>query len=74
MAALQLFDRPADCKRLCRVPTTAALRHGLKMMLETAERLFLLTGPTETTRVLEQNQTHKHLLGFELRIALWFAL
>ncbi|MGI4787568.1 MAG: PAS domain S-box protein [Janthinobacterium lividum] len=35
--------------------TKATLGHGLKMMLETADRLFLLTGPTGTTLVLEQD-------------------
>lgn len=37
--------------------TKATLGHGLKMMLETADRLFLLTGPTGTTLVLEQSRT-----------------
>lgn len=37
--------------------TKATLGHGLKMMLETADRLFLLTGPTGTTLVLEQDRT-----------------
>ncbi len=37
--------------------TKATLGHGLKMMLETADRLFLLTGPTGTTLVLEQERT-----------------
>ncbi len=36
--------------------TKATLGHGLKMMLETADRLFLLTGPTGTTLVLEQDR------------------
>ena len=36
--------------------TKATLGHGLKMMLETADRLFLMTGPTGTTVVLEQGQ------------------
>ena len=36
--------------------TKATLGHGLKMMLETADRLFLLTGPTGTTLVLEQSR------------------
>lgn len=35
--------------------TKGTLGHGLKMMLETADRLYLLTGPTGTTVVLEQN-------------------
>lgn len=35
--------------------TKATLGHGLKMMLETADRVFLLTGPTGTTLVLEQD-------------------
>lgn len=33
--------------------TKATLGHGLKMMLETVDRLFLLTGPTGTTFVME---------------------
>ena len=37
--------------------TKATLGHGLKMMLETADRLFLLTGPTGTALVLEQDRT-----------------
>ena len=37
--------------------TKATFGHGLKMMLETADRLFLLTGPTGTTLVLEQDRT-----------------
>jgi PAS domain S-box-containing protein len=37
--------------------TKATLGHGLKMMLETADRLFLLTGPSGTTLVLEQDRT-----------------
>ena len=36
--------------------TKATLGHGLKIMLETADRLFLLTGPTGTTLVLEQDR------------------
>jgi PAS domain S-box-containing protein len=36
--------------------TKATLGHGLKMMLETADRLYLLTDPTGTTVVLEQEQ------------------
>ena len=36
--------------------TQATLGHGLKMMLETADRLYLLTGPTGTTVVLEQER------------------
>ena len=36
--------------------TKATLGHGLKMMLETADRLYLLTGPTGTTVVLEQER------------------
>lgn len=35
--------------------TKATLGHGLKMMLETADRLYLLTGPTGTTIILEQD-------------------
>jgi GAF domain-containing protein/anti-sigma regulatory factor (Ser/Thr protein kinase) len=34
--------------------TKSTLGHGLKMMLETIDRLFLLTGPTGTTVILEQ--------------------
>ena len=37
--------------------TKATLGHGLKMLLETVDRLFLLTGPTGTTLVLEQDRT-----------------
>lgn len=36
--------------------TKATLGHGLKMMLETADRVFLLTGPTGTTLILEQDR------------------
>ena len=36
--------------------TKATLGHGLKMMLETADRLHLLTGPSGTTVVLEQDR------------------
>ena len=36
--------------------TKATLGHGLKMMLETADRLYLLTGPTGTTVILEQER------------------
>jgi anti-sigma regulatory factor (Ser/Thr protein kinase) len=36
--------------------TQGSLGHGLKMMLETADRLHLLTGPTGTTVVLEQER------------------
>jgi PAS domain S-box-containing protein len=36
--------------------TKATLGHGLKMMLETADHLYLLTGPTGTTVVLEQER------------------
>ena len=36
--------------------TKATLGHGLKMMLETADRLYLLTDPTGTTVVLEQER------------------
>lgn len=36
--------------------TKATLGHGLKMMLETADRLYLLTGPGGTTVVLEQDR------------------
>ena len=34
--------------------TKATLGHGLKMMLETVDRLYLLTGPSGTTVILEQ--------------------
>lgn len=40
--------------------TKATLGHGLKMMLETADRLYLLTGPTGTTVVLEQECSPPH--------------
>ncbi len=36
--------------------TKATLGHGLKMMIETANRLYLLTGPSGTTVVLEQDR------------------
>ena len=36
--------------------TKATFGHGLKMILETVDRLFLLTGPTGTTLVLEQDK------------------
>ena len=36
--------------------TKATLGHGLKMMLETIDRLYLLTGPNGTTVVLEQGR------------------
>jgi len=36
--------------------TKETLGHGLKMMLETADRLYLLTGPTGTTVVIEQER------------------
>jgi PAS domain S-box-containing protein len=36
--------------------TKATLGHGLKMMIETADRLYLMTGPTGTTVVLEQDR------------------
>ena len=36
--------------------TKATLGHGLKMMLETVDRLYLLTGKAGTTVVLEQEQ------------------
>jgi len=36
--------------------TKATLGHGLKMLLETIDRLFLLTGPTGTTLVMEQDR------------------
>lgn len=36
--------------------TKATLGHGLKLMLETADHLYLLTGPEGTTVVLEQER------------------
>jgi PAS domain S-box-containing protein len=36
--------------------TAGTLGHGFKMMLQTADRLWLLTGPTGTTVVLEQSR------------------
>jgi PAS domain S-box-containing protein len=36
--------------------TTDTLGHGMKMMLQTADRIFLLTGTTGTTVVLEQDR------------------
>ncbi len=35
--------------------TKATFGHGLKMILETVDRLFLLTGPAGTTLILEQD-------------------
>ena len=35
--------------------TKATFGHGLKMILETVDRLFVLTGPTGTTLILEQD-------------------
>ncbi len=37
--------------------TKATLGHGMKMMLETGDRLFLLTGPGGTTVVLEKDSS-----------------
>lgn len=36
--------------------TAGSLGHGMKMMLQTVDRIFLLTGPTGTTVVLEQDR------------------
>ncbi|BDI33966.1 hypothetical protein CCAX7_60170 [Capsulimonas corticalis] len=36
--------------------TQGTLGHGLKMMLETCDRIYLLTGPSGTTIVLEQER------------------
>ena len=36
--------------------TAGTLGHGFKMMLQTADRLWLLTGPMGTTVVLEQGR------------------
>ena len=36
--------------------TAGTLGHGMKMMLQTADRIFLLTGPTGTTVVVEQDR------------------
>ena len=36
--------------------TAGTLGHGMKMMLQTADRLWLLTGPAGTTIVLEQDR------------------
>jgi len=36
--------------------TAGSLGHGLKMMLETADHLYLLTGPDGTTAVIEQER------------------
>jgi anti-sigma regulatory factor (Ser/Thr protein kinase) len=36
--------------------TAGTLGHGFKIMLQTADRLWLLTGPTGTTVVLEQGR------------------
>ena len=40
--------------------TAATLGHGFKMMLQTADSVWLLTGPEGTTVVLEQNRTPPH--------------
>ncbi len=37
--------------------TAGTLGHGLKMMLQAADRLWLLTGPTSTVVVLEQDRS-----------------
>ena len=37
--------------------TAGTLGHGLKLMLQTTDRLWLLTGPTGTVVVLEQDRT-----------------
>ncbi len=37
--------------------TAGTMGHGFKMILTTADRVFLLTGPSGTTVVLEQDQT-----------------
>lgn len=37
--------------------TAGTLGHGLKLMLQTTDRLWLLTGPTGTNVVLEQDRT-----------------
>ena len=36
--------------------TAGSLGHGMKMMLESADRLWLLTGPSGTTAVIEQDR------------------
>ncbi len=36
--------------------TTGTMGHGMKMMLQTADRVWLLTGPGGTTLVIEQDQ------------------
>ncbi len=36
--------------------TAGTMGHGMKMMLQTADRTFLLTGPTGTTVVVEQDR------------------
>ena len=36
--------------------TAGSLGHGMKMMLETVDRLWLLTGPAGTTAVIEQDR------------------
>ena len=41
--------------------SAGTLGHGMKMMLETADRVFLLTGPTGTTVVLEQDRAEQPL-------------
>ncbi len=39
--------------------SAGTLGHGMKMMLSTADRVFLLTGPTGTTVVLEQDREER---------------
>lgn len=36
--------------------TAGSLGHGMKMMLESVDRLWLLTGPEGTTVVMEQDR------------------
>ncbi len=36
--------------------TAGTLGHGMKMMLQTADRVYLLTGPSGTTVVIEQER------------------
>ena len=42
--------------------TVGTLGHGMKMMLQTVDRIFLLTGATGTTIVLEQDRTAAPLI------------
>ncbi len=44
--------------------TSGTLGHGFKMILQTVSRIYLLTGPTGTTVVLEQDRVPQPNLQF----------